>query len=61
MVSVKDRILGAIKNSEDGIEIDQMVTDLRDISPEIIRQETQKFIEEGMVFEPRPGVVKYLG
>lgn len=61
MGAVKDRILGVIKNSDQGIEVDQMVTDLRDISPEIIRQEIQKFIEEGMVFEPRPGMVKYLG
>lgn len=61
MGAVKDRILGVIKNSDQGIEVDQMVIDLRDISPEIIRQEIQKFIEEGMVFEPRPGMVKYLG
>ena len=61
MGAVKDRILGVIKNSDQGIDVDQMVTDLRDISPEIIRQEIQKFIEEGMVFEPRPGMVKYLG
>ena len=61
MGAVKDRILGVIKNSDQGIEVDQMITNLRDISPEIIRQEIQKFIEEGMVFEPRPGMVKYLG
>jgi hypothetical protein len=30
-------------------------------SPEIINQEIQKMIEEGMVFEPRPGKVRYLG
>ncbi len=61
VVAVKDRILGAIKNSEEGIELDQLITNLRDISPEILKQETQKFIEEGIVFEPRPGVMKYLG
>lgn len=63
IIAVKDRILGAIKNSEDegGIDVDKLITDLRDVSPEIINQEVQKFIEEGIVFEPRPGKVRYLG
>jgi len=34
---------------------------LRDISPIIINQEIQKLLEEGIVFEPRPGKVRYLG
>lgn len=63
IIAVKDRILGTIKNSEDegGIEMDQMIMNLRGISPEIIKQEVQKFLEEGIVFEPRPGKVRYLG
>jgi RPA family protein len=63
IIAVKDRILGAIKNSEEngGIELDKIIMELRDISPEIINQEIQKFIEEGIVFEPRPGKVRYLG
>jgi len=63
IVAVKDKILGAIKNAEEngGIERDEIIMNLRDISPEIINQEVQKFIEEGIVFEPRPGKVRYLG
>lgn len=61
IVAVKDRILNTIKNSEQGIETDQIENILRDISPEIIRQEIQKFLEEGIIFEPRPGRIKYLG
>lgn len=63
IIAVKDRILENIKNSEDvgGVNIDQLIMKLNDISPEIINQEIQKFIEEGMVFEPRPGKVRYLG
>ncbi len=61
IIAVKDRILGAIKNSEEGIETDKLIMDLRDISPEIIKQEIQKFLEEGIAFEPRPGIVRYLG
>ena len=63
IVAVKDRILGSIKNSEEdgGIDVDKIILSLQDLSPEIINQEIQKFIEEGIVFEPRPGRVRYLG
>lgn len=63
IIAVKDRILGAVKNAEEdgGIDIEKMIMELRDISPEIINQEIQKFIEEGIVFEPRPGKVRWLG
>ncbi len=63
IIAVKDRILGAIKNSEDegGIDRDKLIMNLNDISPKIINQEIQKMLEEGIVFEPRPGKVRYLG
>ncbi|MFH1608157.1 MAG: OB-fold nucleic acid binding domain-containing protein [archaeon] len=61
--AIKDKILDAIKNAEQegGIDTDKIIMDLRDISPEIINQEIQKFISDGIVFEPRPGKVRYLG
>ena len=63
IIAVKDKILAAIKSAEDegGIEIDKIIMNLRDITPVIINQEIQKFLEEGIVFEPRPGKVRYLG
>jgi len=63
ITAVKDKILGTIKNSEEegGIEMDKIIMNLREISPEIITQEVQKLLEEGIVFEPRPGKVRYLG
>ena len=63
IVAVKDKILAAIKSSEDegGIELDKIIMTLRDVSPVIINQEIGKFLEEGIVFEPRPGKVRYLG
>jgi RecG-like helicase len=63
IIAVKDKILGAIKSAEDegGIEIDRIIMGLKEISPVIINQEIQKFLEEGIVFEPRPGKVRYLG
>lgn len=63
IIAVKDRILGAIKSSEEdgGIDVDTLIMNLRDIAPEIINQEIKKFLEEGIIFEPRPGRVRYLG
>lgn len=63
IVAVKDKILGTIKNAEEngGIDVEKLIMELRDISPEIINQEIQKFISEGIVFEPRPRRVRYLG
>jgi len=63
IIAVKDKILGAIKSAEDegGIEIEKIIMNLKDVSTVIINQEIQKFLEEGIVFEPRPGKVRYLG
>ena len=63
IVAVKDKILGTIKNSEEdgGIEVDKIIMSLKNISPTIINQEIQKLLEEGIVFEPRPGKIRYLG
>lgn len=61
--AVKDKILGAIKAAEEtgGIEMDKLIMTLSEISPVIINQEVGKFLEEGIIFEPRPGKVRYLG
>jgi len=63
IVAVKDKILGTIKDAEEagGIETEQLILNLKEISPIIINQEIQRFLEEGIVFEPRPGKVRYLG
>ena len=52
-----------IKNSEDegGIDTDNIIMDLKETSPEIINQEIKKLLEEGIIFEPRPGKVRWLG
>lgn len=63
ITAVKDKILGTIKGAEEsgGIEMEQIILNLRDIPSNIINQEIQKLLEEGIVFEPRPGKVRYLG
>lgn len=63
IIAVRDRILGAIKAAEEegGIEMDKLIMALPNIAPVIISQEVEKFLEEGIIFEPRPGKVRYLG
>ncbi|RLG12702.1 hypothetical protein DRN69_06500 [Candidatus Pacearchaeota archaeon] len=63
IIAIKDEILDIIKNSENdgGIEVDTIIMNLRKTSPEIINQEIQKLLEEGIIFEPRPGKVRWLG
>jgi RPA family protein len=59
---LRDELLGLIRNSEtkEGIEKEDIILTLK-AQPEIIVQEIQKLLEEGIIYEPRPGIVRYLG
>lgn len=61
--SARDRILDMIKGSEPngGIETDSIITNLREVSPVMINQEIKRLLEEGIIFEPRPGKLRWLG
>lgn len=63
IIAVKDKILELIKSNEEngGIEKEDINIKLREFSPEIISQEIQKLLEEGIIFEPRPGKIRWLG
>lgn len=63
VIAIKDKILDLIKtsDSEGGIEIDQIILKIRESSPDLINQEIKKMLEEGIIFEPRPGKLRYLG
>jgi RecG-like helicase len=61
-VPIRDTILQKIKSSEanDGIDVEQLILDT-EASPDLINGEIQKLISDGLVYEPRPGIVRYLG
>lgn len=63
VVALKDKILNLIKEAEEkgGIQTDEIILKIRDASPNIINQEIQKLLEEGIAFEPRPGKIRWLG
>jgi RPA family protein len=63
IIAVKDKILDMIKGSEleGGVDTEKIIMSLQEFSPALINKEIQKLLEEGIVFEPRPGKIRYLG
>jgi len=63
IIAIKDKLLEKIKSAEEqgGIDVDKIIMELRETSPDIINQEIKKLLEEGIIFEPRPGKLRYLG
>ena len=61
--AIKDKILDKIKNAESngGIDTEKIIMDLRQTTPDIINQEIKKLLEEGIIFESRPGRLRWLG
>ena len=62
LIELKDKILSLIKKEEEngGAEIESMILELKS-PPESINQEIKRLLEDGIVYEPRPGKVRYLG
>jgi hypothetical protein len=59
----RDDVIDMIKAAEpqEGINKDEIINKLKNGNPEIISQEIQKLLEEGVIYEPKPGRVRYLG
>ena len=59
---VRDVVLDKIKSAEGygGIDVDQLIMDT-EASPDLINGEIKKLLEEGLIYEPRPGRLRYLG
>ena len=62
LVELKDKIIQMTKDSEKdgGANIDQIILTLKE-SPDLINQEIKKLLEDGVIYEPRPGKIRYLG
>ncbi len=59
---IKEKIIDIIKREEanGGADIKKLTEELQAKS-EVINQEIRKLLEEGAIYEPRPGKVRYLG
>jgi RPA family protein len=55
---IKEKIKKA--EPEGGIDIDAIIMDT-EASPDAINVEIKKLLEEGLIYEPRPGRLRYLG
>jgi len=61
--ALKDNIIDAIKNAEpnNGVETEELIMTLKAFTPDMINQEIHKLLEEGLIYEPRPGKLRFLG
>ena len=59
---LKDTMLSKIKEAEaeEGIDVEKIILDLKE-TPETINKEIKTLLEEGLIYEPRPGKLRYLG
>ena len=62
LTELKDKILYMIKEAEkdNGIEVEKIILELKE-NTSVINQEIKKLLEDGLVYEPRPGKLRYLG
>jgi len=61
VMAVADKLIKEIKDAEpEGISIEKLITDLGE-QADLINQEVRKALEQGIIYEPRPGVLRYLG
>lgn len=60
---LREQIIQLIKEGEasEGIDTEQIILKLKDSQPDQINTEITKLLEDGIVYEPRPGRVRYLG
>jgi len=59
---IKDQIIKLIKDSEEqgGISTEELILKVNS-EPDIINSEITRLLEEGIVYQPRPGKIRYLG
>ncbi len=60
---LRDEVINLIKSSEqrEGIDKEEIILTIKSTEPQIISQEIQRLLDEGIIYEPRPGRVRYLG
>lgn len=63
MAQLKDTILTMIKDAEadGGVDQEKLILDLKEHTPDLIKKEIKKLLEDGIAYEPRPGKIRYLG
>jgi len=62
-LDTRDQIIEMIKagSQSGGITTESIITNLKSASPEAINSEIIHLLEDGIIYEPRPGIVRWLG
>jgi RPA family protein len=62
-LETRDQIIEIIKAGADsgGVSTEDIILKVKSASPEVINSEIIKLLEDGMIYEPRPGKVRWLG
>lgn len=62
LTALKDKLINMIKEAEkdNGLEVEKAIMELKE-PPEIINKEIKKLLEDGLIYEPRPGRLRWLG
>jgi RPA family protein len=62
-LSTREQIIELIKNNSDGsgASTEEIILKIKDAPPEVINSEIIKLVEDGLVYEPRPSRVRWLG
>jgi RPA family protein len=63
ILDTRDLIIELIKTGADmgGVSTEEIILKIKSASPEVINSEIIKLLEDGMIYEPRPGKVRWLG
>ncbi len=61
--ALRDEIIDLVKSAEqyEGVEKEDIILRFKEIKPDLIGQEIIRLLEEGVIYEPRPGRIRYLG
>ena len=62
IAELKDKIVEMVRKAEEsgGIDTEKIIMELKE-PPEIINNEVKKLLEDGVIYEPRPARLRYLG
>ena len=62
ITELKDKLITIIKREEanGGADVKNLISELQ-AKQDVVNQEIRKLLEEGTIYEPRPGKVRYLG
>ncbi len=61
VLAVADQIIQKIKLAEpEGVSTENLILELKE-NADLINQEVRKALEQGIIYEPRPGILRYLG